>query len=249
MRTTGLAPSSSRYSTTLPPERSSRATDPVGQTVQLDGTRTVIGVVGSIRYDGPEAESRTQAFVPLAQSRVLGATLVLRTPAALSTVLPGVKAAIWSEFPDVPLPDVATLEEYFAQLTAARRFNMLLLGLFGLVAVAIAAIGIYGVMAFIVTERTQEIGIRIALGAAPAGILWSVLGRASSYLAAGLALGLAGAWSLTGVVRSFLFNTPPNDPIVYTGVLTLLTITGLTAAVMPARRAARVDPLGALRAE
>jgi putative ABC transport system permease protein len=221
--------------------------DPVGATVQLDGLRTVVGVAGSIRYDGPEAGSRTQAFIPLAQSRVLGATLLLRTATALSTVIPSVKTAIWSEFPDVPLPDVATLEEYFAQLTAARRFNMLLLGLFGLVGIAIAAIGIYGVMAYSVAERRQEIGIRLALGAAPGRILRSVLGRASSYLAAGIALGLAGAWSLTGVVTGFLFDTPPHDPVVFTGVLAVLAITGLAAAALPARRAARVDPLGVLR--
>ena len=211
--------------------------------------RTVVGVVGNLRYDGPETEWRTQAFVPLSQSRVIGATLVLRTTPAMSGVLPAIKTAIWSEFPDIPLPDISTLDEYFGQLIAQRHFNMLLLGLFGLVGIAIAAIGIYGVMAYIVSERTQEIGIRIALGAVPAGILWSVLGRASLYLGVGLAAGMAGAWSLAGLVKSFLFATAPHDPAVYVGVLAVLTITGLAAAIVPARRAARVDPLGALRAE
>ena len=164
-------------------------------------------------------------------------------------MLPAIKTAIWSEFPDIPLPDISTLDEYFGQLIAQRHFNMLLLGLFGLVGIAIAAIGIYGVMAYVVSERTQEIGIRIALGAVPAGILWSVLGRASLYLAVGLAAGMAGAWSLAGLVKSFLFATAPHDPAVYVGVLAVLTMTGLAAAIVPARRAARVDPLTALRAE
>lgn len=230
--------------------------DPIGQIVQLNddglklnGMRTVVGVVGNLRYDGPETEWRTQAFVPLPQSRVIGATLVLRTSAAMPGVLPAIKTAIWSEFPDVPLPDISTLDEYFGQLIAQRHFNMLLLGLFGLVGIAIAAIGIYGVMAYVVSERTQEIGIRIALGAVPAGILWSVMGRASVYLAVGLAAGMAGAWSLAGLVRGFLFATAPHDPAVYVGVLAVLTITGLAAAIVPARRAARVDPLIALRAD
>ena len=223
--------------------------DPIGQIVQLEGMRTVIGIVSNIRYDGPEAGWRTQAFVPLAQSRVLGATLVLRTTASPATLLPGMKSAIWSEFPDIPLPDIRTLEAYFAELTAERHFNMLLLGVFGLVGILIAAIGIYGVMAYVVTERTQEIGIRLALGAVPAGILRSVLVRATLYLAMGLALGLAGAWTLAGLVRSFLFATAPHDPAVYAAVLAVLTTTGLSAAIVPARRAARVDPLAALRSE
>jgi ABC-type antimicrobial peptide transport system permease subunit len=126
---------------------------------------------------------------------------------------------------------------------------MLLLGLFGLLGIVIAAIGIYGVMAYVVTQRTQEIGVRLALGAMPSVILWSVLRRASTYLMVGLALGMTGAWGLAGFVKGFLFGTQPHDPGVYIGVLVVLTMTGLAAAFVPARRASRVDPLVALRME
>jgi predicted permease len=223
--------------------------NPIGRQVQLRGARTIVGIVGNIRHDGPEGDWRTQAFIPLAQSRIVGATLVLRTTSGIETLLPAVREAIWSQFPDVPIPDVYTLEQHFKGLIAQRQFNMLLLGLFGLLGIVIAAIGIYGVMAYVVTQRTQEIGVRLALGAMPSVILWSVLRRASTYLMVGLALGMTGAWGLAGFVKGFLFGTQPHDPGVYIGVLVVLTMTGLAAAFVPARRASRVDPLVALRME
>ena len=220
----------------------------LGKIVQVAGTRrTIVGIVGNIRHDGPESDWRTQAFIPLAQSRSIGATLVLRTAGAPETILPAVRSAIWSEFPNVPIPDIYTLEFLFSRLVAPRQFNMLLLGLFGVLGILIAAIGIYGVMAYIVTQRTQEIGIRLALGALPGGILRSVLAQALRYLVVGLAIGAAGAWSLAGVVESFLFEVQPHDPAVYAAVLLVLTVIGLSAAFLPAHRAARVDPLVALR--
>ena len=125
------------------------------------------------------------------------------------------KAAVWSEFPDLPIPDIYTLEHYFNGLIAQRHFNMLLLGLFGLLGIIIAGIGIYGVMAYVVTQRTQEIGIRMALGAVPSAILWSVLGRASLYLTLGLAIGATWAWGLARFVEGFLFEIQPHDLTVY----------------------------------
>ncbi len=221
--------------------------DAIGKAVQLNGLRTVVGVVGNIRHDGPESDWRTQAFVPIGQSRVVGATLVLRTASTLSGILPAVKSAVWSEFPELPLPDIYTLEHYFDGLIAQRHFNMLLLGLFGLLGIVIAGIGIYGVMAYVVTQRTQEIGIRMALGAVPSAILWSVLGRASRYLALGLAIGVAWAWGLAKFVEGFLFEISPHDLTVYISVFVVLAMTGLAAAFVPAHRAAHVDPLVALR--
>ena len=126
---------------------------------------------------------------------------------------------------------------------------MLLLSVFGLLGVVIACVGIYGVMAYVVVLRTQEIGIRMALGAMPAAILRSVLGRAAVYLAGGLAIGLAAAWVLSALVSGFLFQIQPHDPWIYAGVAASLVATGVIAAFIPARRAARVDPLVALRLE
>jgi predicted permease len=225
--------------------------DALGQVVQLAGSRTVIGVVGDIRHDGPESGWRTQAFVPLAQSRELGATLVVRTASGAQGILPAVRRAVWSEFPDA-LPtriDEQALSYYFEALVAQRRFNMLLLALFGVLGLIIASVGIYGVMAYVVSQRTQEIGIRMALGASPSTILRSVLGNASLAMTVGLAIGLTGAWSLAGLVRGFLFEIQPHDPRVYAGALVVLAVTGLAAAFFPARRAAGVDPLIALRME
>jgi putative ABC transport system permease protein len=223
--------------------------NPLGKIVQFNGSRRIVGVVGSIRHDGPETNWRRQGFIPIDQSRAVGATLMLRLSRAPGDVLPAVKAAIWSEFPGLALPDVETLSQYLSRLIAQRRFNMLLLGLFGLLGTTIACIGIYGVMAYVVVLRTQEIGIRMALGAAPLAILWSVLRRAAIYLATGLAIGLANAWFLSTLVSGFLFEVQPHDPLVYAGVVTVLVSTGLFAAFVPARRAARVDPLIALRLE
>lgn len=226
--------------------------DAVGKVVRLFGNRTVVGIVGNVRHDGPESDWRTQAFVPLAQSRVLGATLVVRPSRGSHDVLPGIRRAISSEFAEAGIPtrvDEGALEEFYEKLVAQRRFNMVLLALFGLLGLVIAAVGIYGVMAYIVSQRTQEIGIRMALGALPSTILRSILASAVVYMTIGLTLGLFGAWGLAGFVRGFLFEIQPHEPRVYAAVFAVLAMSGLTAAFLPARRAARVDPLIALRME
>jgi putative ABC transport system permease protein len=222
---------------------------PIGRIVEFQGARRIVGVVGSIRHDGPETEWREQGFIPVHQSRAVAATLVLRLAANAGDVLPAVKSAVWAQFPDLALPDIQTLSGYLSKLIAARRFNMLLLTLFAVLAVVIGCVGIYGVMAYVVTLRTQEIGIRLALGAMPAAILKNVLGRALIYLLGGLAIGLAAAAGLATLVSSFLFETQPHDPWVYAGVAATLIATGIVAALFPARRAAKVDPLIALRVE
>jgi putative ABC transport system permease protein len=225
--------------------------DAVGQVVRLLGTRTVVGVVGDIRHDGPEGEWRTQAYVPIAQSRVFGATLVVRTASGAESMLPAVRQAIWAEFPEA-LPtrlDEHTLTYYFDALVAQRRFNMLLLALFGALGLIIASVGIYGVMGYVVSQRLPEIGIRLALGALPSTILTSVLGMAVRTMTAGIVIGVIGAWALSEFARGFLFEVQPHDPQVYAGALLVLAVAGLAAAFAPARRAASVDPLIALRTE
>jgi predicted permease len=224
----------------------------IGKLVDVAGPRRVVGVVGNVRHEGPESEWRTQAYVPFGQSRALGATLVLRTAPGIGDVLPAVRRAIWTEFPDA-LPtrvdNEHSLSYYFDALVAQRRFNMLLLTLFGLLGLTIAAVGIYGVIAYVVSQRTREIGIRMALGARPSGILLWVLGGASRQLAAGVAIGSWAAWRLAEVVRGLLFETQPHDPVVFLVALAVLIAAGLAAAFVPARRAARVDPVVALRME
>jgi putative ABC transport system permease protein len=223
--------------------------DPVGQMVRLQGLRRIVGIVGNIRHDGPETDWRTQGFIPLGQSTAVNATLVARLSQDPSYVLPSIKAAVWRFFPETALPDVQTLEGYLSALTAQRRFNMLLTALFGVLAIAIAAIGIYGVMAYAVVQRTSEIGIRLALGATPAAIRRSVVGTAAGYLGLGLTVGMLGAWLVSRLISGFLFQTQPHDPLIYAAVIVLLMGVGGLAAFIPARRAGRLDPLVALRLE
>jgi putative ABC transport system permease protein len=143
--------------------------------------------------------------------------------------------------------DTFTLEQYMDRLIAQRRFNMTMLALFGLLGLVIAAVGIYGVMAYLVAQRTNEIGVRMALGATRGNVVAMVLRRAGVMLSAGLALGGLIAWYASAAVRTFLFQTEPNDVGTMAAALAVLTAAGLLASAVPARRAASVDPLIALR--
>lgn len=220
----------------------------LGAFVELDVPRRVVGIVGGVRDHGPEHEVRAQAYVPLAQRQLLGATLVMRTDAGMN-LLPAVREAIWAEFPDLPIADQFKLDYYYEGLVAQRRFTMLLMGFFGVLAAVIAAAGIYGVMAYLVAERTREIGVRMAIGATPTAVLRMVLTRAGRYVGAGLALGLPLAWVLSRTLEAYLFEVQPHDPGVYAVVLAALLAISLAAAYGPARRAALTDPMAALRPE
>jgi predicted lysophospholipase L1 biosynthesis ABC-type transport system permease subunit len=165
-------------------------------------------------------------------------------------VLPAVKTAVWSVNREQRLTgDLVTLEGYMDRLIAQRRFNMALLALFGVLGLMIAAVGIYGVMAYVVAQRTNEIGVRMALGATPGIVVAIVLRRAAILIGVGLAIGGAGAWYVSAGVKTFLFETEPNDPLVFASALAILTCAGLGASAIPARRASTVDPLVALRQE
>jgi predicted lysophospholipase L1 biosynthesis ABC-type transport system permease subunit len=223
--------------------------DPIGQTVQVSGTRRIVGIVADVRGFGPENSIEREAFGPLSRNDEVGGTLVLKTTGRSAATASQVRAAIWAEFPDAAIPPPRMLEEDFGRYIATRRFSMLLLTLFGVLGVTIAAVGVYGVMAYVVTQRTREIGIRLALGAGPSRILWSVLGRASSQVAVGLLLGLGLAWLLEASVERFLFQVEPHDLRLYAAVSFALISAALMAAFFPGRRAASVDPLVALRTE
>ena len=225
--------------------------DAVGQRITMSGKDlTVVGVVGDIHHLGPEIAPRQEAYVPVAQDRDFGGTVVIRTAGPPMTVLPAVKAAIWSVNPEQRLTgDTVTLERYMDRLIAQRRFNMAVLALFGVLGLVIAAVGIYGVMAYVVAQRTNEIGVRMALGATRGDVVSMVLRRAAVLMLAGLAIGGAGAWYLSAGVKSFLFQVQPNDVWIFVAALGVLACAGLLASALPARRAASVDPLIALRSE
>src|SRR6185436_9102684 len=215
-----------------------------------DTDYTVVGIVGNIHQLGPEIAPRQECYLPWAQDKTAGGTLVVKTAGDPMTVLPAVKAAIWSINREQRLTaETVTLERYMDRLVAQRRFNMAVLALFGVLGLVIAAVGIYGVMAYVVAQRTTEIGVRMALGATRGDVVAMVLRRAGTLMLLGLLIGGAGAWYLSAGVKSFLFEVQPNDVGIFAAALAVLAFAGLLASALPARRAAAVDPLVALRAE
>jgi putative ABC transport system permease protein len=225
--------------------------DPVGRTVILDGRgeHTVVGVVVDARQSTLEVPARTEAYVPMAQNGASSAYLVVRTNVEPHEVLPAIKTLVFRVLPDIPLRRTATMDELIAGQAAQRRLTMLMLGLFGVLGLVISAVGIFGLMAYLVSQRTREIGVRIALGATRSHVIGMVLRNACALVAAGLVIGGVGAWYLSATAKSFLFGLEPNDPRAFFVALMSLSIAGALASIIPAQRAAGVDPVVALRAE
>ena len=185
----------------------------------------------------------------MSQLRVLSGELVIRTTGDPYDVLPAVKSAVLDVLPDVPLRNVRTMEEVLSRRIAQRKLNMLLLGLFGLLGLVISAVGIYGVLAYVVSQRTREIGVRMALGATRGKVVGMVLTNALVLVATGLVVGGIGAWYLSSAASTFLFRLESNDPRAFAAAIVALSLAALVASAIPARRAATVDPVVALRAE
>src|SRR6185369_9617837 len=222
----------------------------VGKSVGINSSdRVVVGVVGDVYQTSLETDPVTEAYVPIAQNDVTFAELVIRTSGNPLGVVPSVKAAVLAVLPDVPLRNVRSMEQVLGRRVAQRRLNMLLLCLFGVLGLVISAVGIYGVMAYLVAQRTREIGVRMALGATRGNVVWMVLRRAGGLMIAGLVIGGIGAWYLSAGVKTFLFEVQPNDVRIFAGALAVLACAALLASALPARRAATVDPLVALRGE
>ena len=212
---------------------------------------TVVGVVADIRQMGLDRDVQPMLYVPFQQERddiVRFVSFVART-ATPARVVEGIRAEIRRAAPDLPIQAAVTMDEAVAASVAPPRFRMWLLVLFATTAALIATCGIYGLMAYAVAQRRREIGVRMALGAGRRDVLRLVLARALRIVVAGLIAGLAGAAGVTRVLQSFLFGVTPTDPVVFTMVTLLLMTVGLMAAWLPARRAARIDPCAALRAE
>ena len=206
-----------------------------------------MGIVGNIKQDALDAESRMALYLAHTQSPSRGLTVVVRShgdPAALTTA---VRQEIRDLDPDLPVYNVRTMEQRVDESLARRRFSTLLLGIFAALASGLAAVGIYGVVAFLVAQGTRELGIRMALGATPRRIGLLVVRQALLIALAGLALGMAGAAALTRLMRSLLFGVAPTDRATYLLVFGLVAMTALAASYLPARRAARLDPMRSLR--
>jgi putative ABC transport system permease protein len=225
--------------------------NPIGQGLDIgngsQGYYEVVGVVGNVRQAGLDADAAPTMYVPYKQDIFGQMWMVARTSGDPATLTNGLRQALREVDPAIPMSSVATMSSILGESVAQRRFSMLLLMVFAGIALFLAAVGLYGVVAYSVSQRTREIGLRLAIGAAPANVLRMVIGGGLKLAMVGVVVGLVGAWALSGLIQSLLFDVPPVDPSSYaTTALALLAVAAL-AAYVPARRAMRVDPLVALQ--
>jgi putative ABC transport system permease protein len=225
--------------------------DPVGHKLSVDGGKTYItiaGVVGDVREFGLDRNPGNELYFPLEQAPGFGAVLV-RTIGEPHSVAQQIRQAILDVDSDTAIVGVDTLEEARSDSLTTPRVTAELIALFAGLALIIAATGVGGVLALMVSQRTQEIGIRMALGATPGSVLRMIMGQGLGLVFAGLVIGLAGALALTRLMSTLLFGVTPTDPMTFAGVALVFLIAALLACYVPARRATRIDPLIALRSE
>jgi len=229
--------------------------DPLGKRIRLGGRNskapwlTVVGVVGDVKSERLDAENQPQMYTSLLQNSNLFMAFVIRTtnnPAALSEA---VRNEIRAVDPDLPVHGVRTMEEVMSASVVQQRFAMTLLGVFAAIALVLAAVGIYGVMSYAVAERTHEIGIRMALGAQAGDIVRMVVRQGMILAVVGVVAGAAAALLLTRVMSSMLYGVSASDPLTFTALSLALAAVAFLACYLPARRAAKVDPMVALRYE
>ncbi|MGH9372847.1 MAG: FtsX-like permease family protein, partial [Vicinamibacterales bacterium] len=225
-------------------------TSPLGKRVAFVGTggwREVVGIVRDVRHWGVDRPVNPEMYVPFTQLPPGRVTFALATAGDPRTIVAAVREHLRAVDPDLPLSNVRTMSEIVAQSMAARRATMLLLGVFGTLALVLAAAGIYGVMAHLVALRASEIGVRMTLGARPGSVLRLVLTEGLLQATAGLIIGLTGAVVLMRSLRALLYEVGPADPLTLAGVAAILLATAALACLVPARKAMRVDPITALR--
>jgi putative ABC transport system permease protein len=209
----------------------------------------IVGVVGDVCDYGLDAERRPIFYLPYRQYQGSTLRLAIRGSGDVASLTPAVREAIWELEKDAPISDIGTLEASLFDSTSERRFQTGLLGGFAAMALLLASIGLYGVLAHFVGERTREIGIRMAVGAAAPDVMKDVLRQGATIAGSGIVLGLLGGLASARLLGSLLYATPPSDPATYAAVSTLLAVVALAACLIPALRAARVDPIVALRHE
>jgi putative ABC transport system permease protein len=235
--------------------------DPIGRRVawtgdvlqfigMAGGWRTVVGVVNNTRDNGPDQPAPQVMYQPLTQNELgyFAGAFVIRGDAAES-LGPRAERIVREMAPDQPVERVATLAQIREETVASQRLNAYLVGAFGLLALVIAAVGIAGILAFFIAQRTTEIGIRMSLGAERARVIRMVLADGGVLLALGIGLGLVGSILVARLLEGLLFGVSAADPLTFAAVSLLMIVVGLVACALPARRAARVDPLVAMRAE
>jgi predicted permease len=230
--------------------------DPLGRTLQygnMDGYKDllhIVGIVSDVREYGLDEETTATIFVHYLQRprRTSDFSVVARAQAEPTTLIPQMRAMMKRLQPDAPL-EFRTLSQIFSASLKQRRFSLVLFGAFASVALILAVAGIYSVMMYAVTQRTQEVGVRMALGATGGEILRLMLGQGLRLTLIGVALGIAGAFGVTRLLTAMLFGVGTTDPLTFTGAAILLALVALLACYIPARRATKVDPMIALRCE
>jgi putative ABC transport system permease protein len=242
-------------------ERYFAGQDPIGQRFTLGGGAgpglvTIVGIVRNVRHASLAARPKPEMYIPHAQFRfwnggsiVRALTVVVRTDADPSAITTAAREAVARIDPDVPLSGLRTMDDVVAGSVASRRFLTTLLLAFAGVALALSAIGTYGVLAYGVARRANEMGVRMALGARPSAVARMVIADGMTITAIGLALGLLGALAATRLLESMLYGVHPNDPVTLIAVTVVLGAVALTACAVPALKATRIDPLHALRQE
>jgi putative ABC transport system permease protein len=233
--------------------------DPVGRRLKIGGPERpigpkiqwmeIVGVVGDIKYSGLEAAPEPTYYMPYRQNPWNGQFVVVRTTSDPAALASAAREAVAALDKDIPVARLRTMDDVMTASVAPPKFRTVLVAIFALVGLLLAAIGIYGVMAHAVTERTHELGVRIALGAARGDVVRLVLGEATALAAAGVAAGLAGAFAMTRLMQSLLFGVTTTDATTFAGISALLFATAVAASYIPTRRATRVDPMVALRYE
>jgi predicted permease len=230
--------------------------DPIGKHIRGGDSETnrpwltIIGIAGDVRRYGLAERLRPEIYYPFLQQPQAAMSLVVRTTAADPlSIATAVRREVLGVDKDQPVYDIKTMDSLLAQSIASNRLAVWLLGLFAVLALVLASIGIYGVIAYSVTQRTREIGIRMALGARPRDVLRLVVGQGMMLTLIGIGLGLAGAIALTRLMASLLFSVSPTDPLTFAVISALLAVVALLACYIPARRATKIDPMVALRHE
>jgi predicted permease len=227
--------------------------DPIGSRLQFGAEtwRTVIGVVGDVRHDGLDEETKPEMYVPMeeAPNTEGSPTIVIRTALDAGTAAAELRGAVAAIDRAIPVDRIQTMEQLVSGSVAQPRFRTVILAAFSMLALVMASIGIYGVMNYLVIQRTREFAIRVSMGATRAEVLRLVLGRAAALIGAGTGLGLAGSLVLVRVIAGLLFGTAPLDPLTFAAAPVLLAGVALAASCLPALRATRVDPMVALRYE
>jgi hypothetical protein len=232
--------------------------NPIGRRIALTGDilkftplsgdwRTIVGVVGNTQDGGLDAPARAVMFFPFAQELAFSGGFVIRTASDPTLAASAVQQIVHRIAPNTPIQNLMTVAQIKDQSIAPRRLNAELVSSLGILAVLIATVGIAGVLAFSVSARTQEIGIRMSLGADQARVQRMILSEGGLLLGVGLTLGMAGAFFVAGVLRGFLFGVPPHDPVTFTTVALGMAAIGLAACWVPARRASRIDPAITMR--